>query len=81
MAAFDFIDGVEEYDDKLCKYPEMGAPEPLLKDRKKNIYRSLIVSKYNKVIYVVDDNHRVTIVDMWDMRREPSRLSGRIKTK
>jgi len=79
--ALDFVDGVEFYDDRLSRFPEMGAPEPFLSDRTKYVYHSLIVSKYNKVIYIIDSERKVTVVDMWDMRREPNKLLSRIKSK
>lgn len=56
------------------------TPEPLLKG-KRNVYHSFIVGKHNKVIYTIDSNRKVIIVDMWDMRREPSTLASRIKSK
>lgn len=62
-AAFDFIDIIEYWDDRIAKYPEMGAPEPLLADRQNYTYRSYIVSKHNKFIYTVS-NSDVTIVDI-----------------
>lgn len=80
-AALNFIDSIEYHDDQISKYPEIGAPEPLLKDKTKNVYHSYIVSKHNKVIYIIDGNRNVTIVDMWDMRREPNLLASRIKSK
>ena len=80
-AAFDFVDNVDYWDGRIAQYPEIGAPERLLAGRKKHVYHSLIVSKHNKVIYTIDANGIVTILDLWDMRRHPAYLSGRIKTK
>lgn len=78
-AALDFVSGVSACDERILKFPEIGAPEPLLKGRK-NVYHSFIVSKHNKVIYTIDSNRKVTIVDMWDMRRQPTKLASRIKS-
>lgn len=78
--AYDFIASIEYWDERISKYPEIGAPEPLLTDRQKFTYRSYIVSKHNKFIYTIN-NEEVTIVDIWDMRRHPDNLSRRIKSK
>lgn len=80
-AAYDFIELIEYWDARIAKYPETGAPERLLADRVKFTYRSYIVSKHNKFIYTVNKNGKVTIVDIWDMRRHPDNLINRIKSK
>lgn len=79
-AAYDFIASIEYWDERISQFPEIGAPEPLLADRRNYIYRSYIVSKHNKFIYTIN-NDTVTIVDIWDMRRHPDNLSKRIKSK
>lgn len=80
-AACNFIDSIEYWDERIAKFPEIGAPEALLIDRRKYIYRSYIVSKHNKFIYTVNSNGEVTIIDIWDMRRDPNNLKKRIKSK
>lgn len=80
-AAYDFIESIEYWDQKIARFPYIGAPEPLLSDRKNFSYRSHIVSRHNKFIYTINDNEEVTIVDIWDMRRHPDNLSKRIKSK
>lgn len=57
--------------------PEMGFPEPLLAG-KGRLYRALIFSKNYKLIYYVGSSE-VRIVDIWDMRMNPSALKKRIK--
>ncbi len=57
--------------------PEMGFPEPLLVG-KGRLYRALIFSKNYKFIYYVDSSE-IRIVDVWDMRMNPSALKKRIK--
>ncbi len=59
--------------------PTIGRLEPLLADRVIE-YRCLHVGKHNKMIYCVKGN-TIYIVDLWDMRREPSRLASRIRSK
>ncbi len=68
---------IAKWEARIAVNPELAHQEPLLKDRKK-YYRGLIVSKHSKLIYFVE-NEVVYISDLWDMRREPSRLSRRIK--
>ena len=66
---------------ELTKYPETGYFEPLLKDRKKP-YRSYNINKRFKLIYYyAPSSDKVSIADIWDMRREPSTLTKRIKTR
>lgn len=75
---------VEEFEQNIAKWeariavnPELAHPEPLLKERKK-LYRGLIVSKHSKLIFYIEEN-TLYIANLWDMRREPSRLSRRLK--
>lgn len=62
----------------LASHPKLGILEPLLSDRKHQ-YRSLIVHKHHKLVYYIDEQKdTIYIADLWDMRREPSRLSNRL---
>lgn len=64
---------------RLADNPELGFPEPLLAERKRN-YRSLIVAEHYKIIYWVDAIQSIIyIADLWDTRREPARLAKRMK--
>lgn len=63
----------------LLKNPELGSPETLLAD-KRILYRSLIFTRHNKLIYYIKDNC-IQISDIWDMRRNPEILANRIRTK
>ena len=63
----------------LEKFPETGFPEPLRKDRKK-LYRACQINHRFKVIYYyAASSDIVHIADIWDTRREPSKLAKRIK--
>lgn len=59
--------------------PNIGRLEPLLADRVIQ-YRYLHVGKHNKMIYY-QKGDTIYIVDLWDMRREPSRLAARIRSR
>lgn len=76
-AAEEFEQSVAKWEARIVINPELAHQELLLKHRDK-LYRGLIVSKYNKLIFYVEEDI-VYISDLWDMRREPSRLSRRLK--
>lgn len=76
-AAEEFEQSVIKWEARIVKNPELAHQEPLLKDRDK-LYRGLIISKYSKLIFYVEEDV-IYISDLWDMRREPSRLSRRLK--
>lgn len=76
-----FISSVEHLDSSLAEYPEIGSPEQLLQGRIKYLYRSHTVGTHNKLVYTISKEGIITIVDMWDMRRNPNRLAKRIKSK
>lgn len=63
----------------LEKFPEIGYPEPLLKDRKK-LYRSRhILKRFKLVYYYSEASDIVHVADIWDMKRNPNVLAKRIK--
>ncbi|MEL5894925.1 type II toxin-antitoxin system RelE/ParE family toxin [Bacteroides sp. GD17] len=76
-AAEEFEQDIAKWESRITINPELAHQELLLKDRIK-LYRGLIVSKHSKLIFYVEDEV-VYIADLWDMRREPSRLSRRLK--
>lgn len=58
----------------LAIYPRMGNIEPLLCDLDKE-YRSWVVHKHYKIIYVIyEAQDEIYIVDLWDTRQEPDKL-------
>lgn len=73
----DFYKNIDEIEEDLIAFPELGKVEPLLQDRS-ILYRSLVATKYNKIIYYVDDD-KIYIVDFWDTRREPKAQSDKLK--
>ena len=77
MPLIDFYKNLDEIEEDLSDFPELGRIEPLLQDRSKS-YRSLVATKYNKIIYYVDDD-KIYIVDFWDTRREPKAQVSKLK--
>ena len=76
--ANDFAKRIEYINSKLTKFPEIGYPEPLLKDRNK-IYRAYLINHRFKLIYYYStDTNTVHVADIWDTRREPTKLRKRV---
>ena len=72
-----FIHKVQEVRQYLENNPRLGPVEPLLSDCPR-IYRSVVITKLNKMIYHIADNH-IEVVDFWDVRREPNALAAQVK--
>lgn len=67
----------EESQDQLEEFPALGKIEPLLADRNE-LYRSLVLTEQNKIIYFVK-NDTIYIADLWDTRREPKGQASQLK--
>ena len=79
-ATISFYNRVKSYEPLLKSNPHMGKAEPLLADRTRHQYRSLVIHEHFKLIYYIDLPHdTLYIADLWDTRREPSRLAEQIK--
>ena len=77
--ANNFVSKVASINRDLSRFPEIGYPEPLLKDRKK-LYRARHIISRFKIIYHYDIvNDIVHVADIWDTRRDPLKLAKRIK--
>ena len=67
-----FYQKIKMWAERLVIHPELAG--------RKRLYRSLIVHEHHKLIYYIDEIRQIVyITDLWDMRREPSRLSKRLK--
>ena len=64
-----FIQEVYKIVNFLEANPNLGKVEPLLVDFPE-MYRSIVVTFLNKIIYRIEDN-KILIVALWDVRREP----------
>jgi plasmid stabilization system protein ParE len=74
-----FAATVAHINDDLGKYPEIGYLEPLLKDRKKQYRARHILKRFKLIYYYAKSSDTVHVADIWDTRREPSKLASRIK--
>ncbi len=61
----------------LGQYPNLGKIEPFLADLPRS-YRSVVVSRLNKIVYYIDGNI-IYIVAFWDTRREPKQQAQQQK--
>ncbi|MCR5153084.1 MAG: type II toxin-antitoxin system RelE/ParE family toxin [Prevotella sp.] len=78
-AARRFLEVVEKKEKQLMLSPLMGFREPLLEYRTLE-YRSCILNKNFKMVYHFNpSNDTVYIDDIWDMRKEPKKLTNRIQ--
>ena len=60
----------------LSEFPHLGPVEPSLAHRT-YMYRSIVVTPLNKIIYTVHNN-AIEIIDFWDTRRDPAALADQI---
>lgn len=72
-----FINEVRNVSRLLSENPKLGKPEPLLADYTK-MYRSYVMNNLNKIIYWIAEN-QIEIVDLWDVRRDPTSLTKQVK--
>jgi len=79
MASADFLEEVLHVVRLLPLVPYLGALERLLY-RSKVKFRSIVVGKYNKLIYYVRQDE-IVIVDFWDTRMSPKTLVQRLQNK
>lgn len=73
-----FLDRLATLEQQLTTNPERGFPEALLANRGCT-YRSIVVQKHFKLVYRIMEEETIHIVDLWDTRREPKKLTKRIK--
>lgn len=63
----------------LRDMPTIGPFEPLLQNRPQD-YRSLVVHRYFKIIYLIDEREQsIRVIDIWDTRMNPDDLQSHIE--
>lgn len=72
-----FLREVVRIENLLCTNPHLGKIEPLLEGLPQ-VYRSVVVSHINKLIYRIEGDI-IYISDLWDCRRDPSTLAAQVK--
>ena len=68
-ALLKFYQKIDKEEEELIEFPELGKIEPLLAHRKK-VYRSIVLTKKNKLVYTIDKDC-ICVHALWDTRREP----------
>lgn len=76
-AAADFYRQITDTEHLLAGHPHLGKTEPLLAHRKQE-YRSLVVHQHYKIVYYIK-GQTIRIVDLWDTRANPKRLTAHIR--
>lgn len=71
----DLLDGVEI----LFDFPQIASIEPELSDGSE-VYRSLVVKKYFKIIYFLEEGS-IYIAAIWDCRQDPKMNVAKIRKK
>ena len=61
----------------LRKHPRLGSVEPLLEGLPQE-YRSIVFGHVNKLVYPIQQD-TISVVDLWDTRRDPEALSTGVK--
>ena len=77
LALRKFYQKIDTIEEKLEEFPEMGKLEPLLVHRKK-VYRSIVLTKKNKLVYTIDKDC-ICVYALWDTRREPNAQARKLK--
>lgn len=65
----EFMDEVDRSVSALADIPTIGKIDPLFAHRKQ-VYRSIIIRRFNKIVYYIKDD-TIYIAAFWDTRREP----------
>lgn len=73
----DFSDEIYSSVLALADMPYMGKIDPLFEHRKLT-YRSIIVRKFNKIVYYIKDD-TIHIAAFWDCRSEPKAQANQVK--
>ena len=77
--ASEFIKKTDEKIDRICKFPESGMREPLLKE-KDSAFRYVYIQKRIKLIYQYDEEQQtIYIMDVWNTKMDPEHLLDRMK--
>lgn len=76
LALREFYQKIDKVETDLVEFPEIGKLEPLLAHRKK-LYRSIMLTKMNKLIYTIDNDY-IYVHAVWDTRREPKSQASKL---
>lgn len=63
----------------ISRHPKVGIPEPLLQTKKRDYRYFHLIGPLKLIYYYLESSDVVRIADVWDSRREPAKLSKRIR--
>lgn len=77
IALREFYQKIDDIETELVSFPQIGKIEPLLSHKARS-YRSIVLTKKNKLIYTIEENY-IYIHAMWDTRREPKAQANKLR--
>lgn len=80
-AALHAYSNIKHHEVLLSRHPHLGEIEQLLISKRLE-YRSLVIHKYTKLVYYVNEKKGILYISaLWDTRREPSALVRGLHSK
>ena len=76
--AIRFVQQTNDIVNIIRKHPKAGLREPLLRHKKKEYRYFHLMGSLKLLYYYVESSDTIRIADIWDSRREPSKLQRRI---
>ena len=76
--AVKFVGRTNQVVERIRNYPEIGYLEPVLKHKRRKYRAYHLVGPLKLIYYYAKSSDTIRIVDVWDMRREPRKLSKRL---
>lgn len=76
--AIRFVQRTNDIVNIIRKHPKAGLREPLLRHKKKEYRYFHLMGSLKLLYYYVESSDTIRIADIWDSRREPSKLQSRI---
>ena len=76
--AIRFVQRTNDIVNIIRKHPKAGLREPLLRHKKKDYRYFHLMGSLKLLYYYVESSDTIRIADIWDSRREPSKLQRRI---
>lgn len=81
QAALNAYANIKHHEVLLSGYPYLGEVEQLLKGKRLE-YRSIVIHKYAKLVYYVNEKRNTLFISaLWDTRRQPAALARGIRSK
>lgn len=76
--AIRFVKRTNDIVNLIRKHPKAGLREPLLRNKKRDYRYFHLIGSLKLLYYYIESSDTIRIADVWDSRREPSKLQRRI---